>query len=143
MKEIEKLLAIMRSLRDKNTGCPWDIAQTHGSLASYALEEAYEVVAAIEEGIPEALCDELGDLLFQIVFHAQLAAEQQQFEFKDVVNAICEKMTQRHPHVLAATAPSNEKVQSLKEHNHLWEAHETFRLSNLLLVPINLVTIVY
>jgi len=121
VKEIEKLLLIMRSLRDKNNGCPWDLAQTHTSLASYAVEEAYEVVAAIEDGIPQSLCDELGDLLFQVVFHAQLAAEQQQFEFGDVVNAICEKMTLRHPHVFAADSRSKQKVLSLQEHNTLWE----------------------
>jgi len=111
----------MRSLRDKNSGCPWELIQTHRSLASYALEEAYEVVAAIEEGKPEALCDQLGDLLFQIVFHAQMAAEQQQFEFSDVVDAICEKMTQRHPHVFAIDSQSEPKVLSLQEHNKMWE----------------------
>lgn len=122
LKDIEDLLAIMRSLRDKQTGCPWDLRQTHHSLANYVLEEAYEVVAAIDDGDPAALCGELGDLLFQIVFHAQLAVEQQQFDFSDVVNAICSKMRQRHPHVFDTKNDDNaHKATPLKVHNKVWE----------------------
>ncbi len=94
-----RLLAVMRRLRDPASGCPWDLAQDSRSLARYALEEAYEVVGAIESGSDAALRDELGDLLFQVVFHAQLAAEQGRFDFNEVAAGIAGKLTHRHPHV--------------------------------------------
>ena len=123
LKEIEELLAIMRSLRDKDTGCPWDLQQTHSSLAPYILEEAYEVEAAIAEASPKALCDELGDLLFQIVFHAQLAQEQKEFEFSDVVVAISDKMRRRHPHVFNSLVESDVgTISSLQQHSGDWES---------------------
>ena len=111
---IDALLALVAQLRDPLTGCPWDRAQTHRSLAPYALEEAYEVVAAIESDEPAALCDELGDLLFQVVLHAQLAAEQQDFTFADVVAGIHAKMQRRHPHVFgeAAVGGAEQQLQS-------------------------------
>jgi NTP pyrophosphatase (non-canonical NTP hydrolase) len=96
---IQELLAIMRTLRDPDKGCPWDLQQDFRSLAPYAIEEAYEVADAIERGDPGDLRDELGDLLFQVVFHAQLAQEQGLFAFDDVVSAINRKMIDRHPHV--------------------------------------------
>ena len=94
-----RLLEVMRRLRDPASGCAWDLAQDSRSLARYAVEEAYEVVAAIESGSDSALRDELGDLLFQVVFHAQLGAERGVFDFDDVADGIASKLVHRHPHV--------------------------------------------
>ena len=96
---IDKLLQVMRMLRDKQHGCPWDLEQTIASLAPYTLEEVYEVVDAIESEDMVDLRDELGDLLFQVVFYAQIAAEQSEFDFNDIANAITAKLVRRHPHV--------------------------------------------
>lgn len=96
---IETLLEIMARLRDPDGGCPWDLEQDFASIAPYTIEEAYEVADAIERGDMDELKDELGDLLLQVVFHAQMAKEEGRFDFSDVVRAICEKMTRRHPHV--------------------------------------------
>lgn len=96
---IETLLEIMARLRDPDEGCPWDLEQDFASIAPYTIEEAYEVADAIERGDMDELKDELGDLLLQVVFHAQMAKEEGRFDFSDVVRAICEKMTRRHPHV--------------------------------------------
>ena len=100
--DIEELLAIMRRLRDPNGGCPWDLEQNFSTIAPYTIEEAYEVSSAIETKDYAALKDELGDLLLQVVFHAQMADEAKLFAFEDVVRAICDKMIRRHPHVFAA-----------------------------------------
>ena len=94
-----RLLEIMRRLRDPNTGCPWDIEQTFATIAPYTIEEAYEVADAIERQAWEELKAELGDLLFQSVFHAQMAEDEGLFAFDDVVRAIADKMVARHPHV--------------------------------------------
>jgi MazG family protein len=99
--DVAELLAIMRRLRDPSGGCPWDLAQDFSTIAPYTIEEAYEVASAIEAGDFSALKDELGDLLLQVVFHAQMAAERKLFAFHDVVRAICDKMIRRHPHVFA------------------------------------------
>ena len=99
LRDIQRLLDIMAALRDPETGCPWDIEQDFASIAPYTIEEAYEVADAIDRGDLADLRDELGDLLLQVVFHAQMAKEQDAFEFGDVVAAICDKMTRRHPHV--------------------------------------------
>lgn len=99
MKNIEKLLEIMAALRDPDTGCPWDVEQTFETIAPYTVEEAYEVADAIADGDLDGLRDELGDLLLNIVFHAQMAKERDLFDFEDVAGAISEKMTRRHPHV--------------------------------------------
>jgi len=96
---IGKLLEIMSMLRDKQHGCPWDLEQTIASLATYTLEEVYEVVDAIENDNMIELQDELGDLLFQVVFYAQIAKEQGRFGFDDVANSIASKLLRRHPHV--------------------------------------------
>ena len=96
---IERLLAIMTQLRDPERGCPWDLQQDFRSIAPHTLEEAYEVADAIERDDLGSLRDELGDLLFQVAFHAQLAHEQGAFAFDDVVDAISDKLTRRHPHV--------------------------------------------
>ena len=96
---IETLLAIMAKLRDPATGCPWDVEQDFASIAPYTIEEAYEVADAIHNGDRDDLCDELGDLLLQVVFHTQMADEEGSFQFGDVVSAIIAKMIRRHPHV--------------------------------------------
>ncbi len=99
MSEIYKLLEVMRKLRDPQNGCPWDLEQDFSTIAPYTIEEAYEVADAIErEDWPE-LVSELGDLLFQVVFYAQMASEKDYFEFDDVVGGITDKMLRRHPHV--------------------------------------------
>ena len=96
---MRRLLAVMRALRDPATGCDWDRAQDSRSLARYTLEEACELIAAIESGDAGSLRDELGDLLFQVVFHAQLAAERGEYDFDQVAHAIAGKLERRHPHV--------------------------------------------
>ncbi len=101
---IERLLAIMARLRDRERGCPWDAAQTFATIAPYTIEEAHEVADAIERGDLVALKDELGDLLLQVVFHAQMAAEAGLFDFAAVADAICAKLIRRHPHVFGAAA---------------------------------------
>lgn len=99
---ITQLLAVMRALRDQQAGCPWDLAQDAHSLAPYAIEEAYEVADAIARGDNAGLRDELGDLLFQVVFHAQLAQEQGLFDFNAIAESLVAKMIRRHPHVFDA-----------------------------------------
>jgi nucleoside triphosphate diphosphatase len=98
-RDISRLLEIMAALRDKDTGCPWDVEQDFSTIAPYTIEEAYEVADAIARGDMADLCDELGDLLLQPVYHAQMAAEAGLFEFGDVVEAVTTKMIRRHPHV--------------------------------------------
>lgn len=98
-REINRLIEIMRALRDPEDGCPWDIEQDFASIAPYTIEEAYEVADAIERGDWAALADELGDLLLQVIYHAEMAAEQGKFDFGDVVLGITAKMIRRHPHV--------------------------------------------
>src|SRR4051794_2225335 len=100
-RDISRLIEIMAALRTPVTGCPWDLEQDFASIAPYTIEEAYEVVDAIVRGDLDDLCDELGDLLLQVVFHAQMASEQKAFDFGDVVTAITRKMIRRHPHVFA------------------------------------------
>lgn len=111
---IDDLLAIMARLRDRERGCPWDIEQDFASIAPYTIEEAYEVADAIQRGALGELCDELGDLLLQVVFHAQMAREQGAFEFNDVVAAICDKMVRRHPHVFGDATVADAAEQTLR-----------------------------
>jgi MazG family protein len=99
MSSISRLLQIMARLRDPQRGCPWDLEQNFRTIAPYTIEEAYEVADAIERDDYAALRSELGDLLFQVVFHSQMASERGTFAFDDVVTAICDKMERRHPHV--------------------------------------------
>ncbi len=115
--EIERLIDIMAALRTPETGCPWDLEQNFQSIAPYTLEEAYEVVDAIERGDLTELRDELGDLLLQVVFHARLAQEAEVFSFTDVVNSICEKLVRRHPHVFGDLANLSSDAVSAQ-----WEA---------------------
>jgi len=97
-RSFEGLVALMHRLRSPG-GCPWDAEQTHRSLRPYLLEEAYEVLDAIDEGTDRELCDELGDLLLQVVFHSELAAERNAFTVSDVIEGLCAKLVRRHPHV--------------------------------------------
>jgi ATP diphosphatase len=99
---MQRLLQVMRQLRDPSSGCPWDLAQDGPALARYTLEEAHELVAALESADPQAVRDELGDLLFQIVFHAQLGEERGEYDFDAVAGAIADKLIRRHPHVFGA-----------------------------------------
>ncbi len=103
-RDIQRLIAIMAALRTPGTGCPWDLKQDFATIAPYTIEEAYEVADAIARGDLEDLKDELGDLLLQVVFHAQMAEEQGAFGFDDVVLAITQKLIRRHPHVFGDTA---------------------------------------
>jgi nucleoside triphosphate diphosphatase len=114
--QIEELLEIMRRLRDPNGGCPWDVQQNFKTIAPYTIEEAYEVSDAIDRNDLNDLKEELGDLLLQVVFHAQMAKEQGAFDFNDVVASICEKMTVRHPHVFAGAS-----VEDAEQQTKLWE----------------------
>ncbi|MGO4571677.1 nucleoside triphosphate pyrophosphohydrolase [Microvirga sp. 2TAF3] len=114
--DIARLLEIMAALRTPETGCPWDLEQNFESITPYTLEEAYEVVDAIERGDLGDLRDELGDLLLQVVFHARMAEEQGAFAFQDVVEAITRKLIRRHPHVFGDT-----RGLSPDEVKHLWD----------------------
>jgi ATP diphosphatase len=100
-RDISRLIEIMAALRAPGTGCPWDLEQNFSTIAPYTIEEAYEVADAISRGDLEDLRDELGDLLLQVVYHAQMAEERKAFAFGDVVEAITRKMIRRHPHVFA------------------------------------------
>jgi len=97
--DLDDLLAVMARLRDPDTGCPWDVEQSFETIAPYTIEEAYEVADAIAREDLDGLKDELGDLLLQVVYHAEMASEQSRFAFADVVDAITRKMIRRHPHV--------------------------------------------
>jgi ATP diphosphatase len=114
-RDIAALLAVMEALRDKSSGCPWDIEQTFETIAPYTLEEAAEVADAIARGDMVDLRDELGDLLLQVVFHARMAEEQKLFDFGGVVEAITAKMIRRHPHVFGTDG-----IKSIAEVNQSW-----------------------
>jgi MazG family protein len=113
---IEKLLEIMKTLRDPDKGCPWDLEQTYKTIIPHTIEEAYEVCEAIDNKDFLSLKDELGDLLFQVIFYSQLAQEDKLFDFNDVVSGICEKMLRRHPHVFGDAI-----VKNTQEQKALWE----------------------
>ncbi len=113
---IDSLLEVMEQLRNPDTGCPWDIEQSFETIAPYTIEEAYEVDDAIRHGDMDALKDELGDLLLQVVFHSQMAKEKQLFTFEDVAEAISTKMVRRHPHVFG-----NEFYETQDEQTSAWE----------------------
>jgi ATP diphosphatase len=120
MRPIERLLEIMARLRDPDGGCPWDLEQSFATIAPYTIEEAYEVDDAIRRGDLDDLCGELGDLLLQVVFHAQLAREAGAFGFDEVAQRICDKLIARHPHVfggaeIASAAAQTENWDRLKE----------------------------
>ena len=117
-RDIVRLIEIMAALRTPGTGCPWDLAQDFSTIAPYTIEEAYEVADAIERGALVELEGELGDLLFQIVFHARMAEEAGLFDFGDVVAAICDKLVRRHPHVFG---DEQERVASVDDQTRRWE----------------------
>ncbi|NOT89013.1 MAG: nucleoside triphosphate pyrophosphohydrolase [Lysobacter sp.] len=117
--DIQRLLMIMARLRDPQGGCPWDVQQTFATIAPYTVEEAYEVADAIDRGDLDDLKDELGDLLFQVVFHARMAQEQGAFDFRDVVAAISDKMERRHPHVFAGMGIADSDAL-----NAMWDAEK-------------------
>lgn len=126
--DICRLIEILAALRTPKTGCPWDIQQTHRTLAPYALEEAYEVVDAIERGDMQDLREELGDLLLQVVFHARVAEEAGIFAFGDIVEGVTSKMVRRHPHVFSDAAkppPAKSGVDKI------WEAMRARRMERL------------
>jgi ATP diphosphatase len=116
LSSLRELLDIMARLRDPASGCPWDRAQTFTSIAPHTLEEAYETVEAIERGAHEELCDELGDLLFQVVFYAEMAREAGWFDFAAIARAISDKLIRRHPHVFGGS-----EALDAPEHRARWE----------------------
>ncbi len=118
-EKIGKLIDIMAKLRDPDGGCPWDVEQTFASIAPHTIEEAYEVADAIEKDDMAGLKDELGDLLFQVVFHAQMAKESGDFDFDGVVDAIADKMVRRHPHVFGDV-----KIKDAEAQTVAWEEHK-------------------
>jgi MazG family protein len=113
---VSRLLEIMAKLRDRDGGCPWDLEQDFASIAPYTIEEAYEVDDAIRRKDWDGLRDELGDLLLQVVFHAQMAREAGHFEFEDVVRAICDKLVRRHPHVFG-----DARIETSEAQTRAWE----------------------
>jgi ATP diphosphatase len=117
--DMERLLDIMKRLRTPEGGCPWDLEQDFRSIAPYTIEEAYEVADAIERDNAAGLQEELGDLLFQVAFHAQMASEAGWFDFRDVLEGICEKMVRRHPHVFA-----DETIEGVDAQTNAWEQHK-------------------
>src|SRR5262252_4777589 len=118
-RPLDRLLAIMARLRDPQRGCPWDREQSFATIAPYTLEEAYEVADAIARGDNVALKDELGDLLFQVVFHARMAEEAGLFGFDEVAAAIADKMERRHPHVFGDV-----RIDSAAAQTAAWEQHK-------------------
>ncbi|MEP6940910.1 MAG: nucleoside triphosphate pyrophosphohydrolase [Rudaea sp.] len=124
MDNIDDLLKIMARLRDPVGGCPWDVKQDFASIAPYTIEEAYEVADAIDRGDFADLCDELGDLLLQVVFHARMAEEAGRFRFADVVAAICAKMLRRHPHVFPDADGNLATVADADAQTAAWEAQK-------------------
>lgn len=113
---LQALIDVVAQLRSPQGGCPWDLAQTPESLTRYIIEEAYETVDAIHQGQPEAIADELGDLLLQVVLQAQIAREYEQFDLKDIAQAITEKLIRRHPHVFAGRL-----VEGVEDVHRNWE----------------------
>ena len=116
VEQLQNIISIMARLRDPDTGCPWDVKQDFASIAPYTIEEAYEVADAIERGDRADLCDELGDLLLQVVFHARIAEEEGSFTLADVARSISDKMINRHPHVFAI-----DKTPDVDQQRQLWE----------------------
>jgi MazG family protein len=116
---IERLLEVMARLRNPVGGCPWDVEQTFETVAPYTIEEAYEVDDAVRRRDFAGLRDELGDLLLQVVFHAQMAREAERFDFADVVESICDKLERRHPHVFGG-----ERIETARAQTEAWERHK-------------------
>jgi nucleoside triphosphate diphosphatase len=119
MNSLERLLQVMARLRDPHSGCPWDLAQDWSSIAPHTIEEAYEVADAIERGDPWSVRDELGDLLFQVVFQSRIAQERGLFDFDAVAAAIADKLERRHPHVFG-----DAKIADAAAQTRAWEQHK-------------------
>ncbi|KMT66116.1 nucleoside triphosphate pyrophosphohydrolase [Catenovulum maritimum] len=141
--QLDDLIEIMKALRDPETGCPWDLKQTFSSVISHTLEEAYEVADAIEREDYDELKLELGDLLFQVIFYAQLGKEQEKFDMQDIISGICEKLIRRHPHVFAdeilsteAEIKANWETEKAKERES--KSNANVRLSTLDNIPQSL-----
>ena len=115
-KKMRELVLIMKKLRNKESGCEWDLKQTYNTIAPYTIEEAYEVAEAIYENDMDKLCDELGDLLLQVVFHSQIAYELGDFKLEDVIAAVCDKMIRRHPHIFG-----NQQEKDITSIRKTWE----------------------
>ncbi|MGI9379441.1 MAG: nucleoside triphosphate pyrophosphohydrolase [Methyloligellaceae bacterium] len=149
--KIDDLLNVMRALRDPDNGCPWDIEQNFASIAPYTLEEAYEVVDAIHREDMTNLREELGDLLLQTVYHAQMASELKHFDFNEVVDDICKKMLRRHPHVFGSAEERAagvqpcfwENIKSQEKNAGKTDAPETGQKSLFADVPANLPSLNY
>lgn len=146
-RPIDRLLAVMAQLRHPEHGCPWDVAQSFATIAPFTIEEAYEVADAIERNDLIGLKEELGDLLFQVVFHSRMAEEAGQFDFDGVAADLAAKMIRRHPHVFAAAA----EVRDADTQTVAWEAHKAAErqarhgggdVSALAGVPVNLPALV-
>lgn len=137
---LDRLRAIMVRLRDPVTGCPWDVEQTFSTIAPYTLEEAYEVADAIERGDFDELKSELGDLLFQVVFHARMAEEQGLFDFDAVAGAIADKLERRHPHVFGDEAAKTDAVSQKARWEDIKAAERKARAQHGVLddVPVGL-----
>ena len=144
---IEELLSVMQALRDPDTGCPWDQKQTFQTIVPYTIEESYEVADAISRADMEELRDELGDLLLQVVYHAQMADEIGEFCFTDVVRAICAKMIRRHPHVFSrdqtpATQDLSQEWERIKQQERAEKANSVTDDSALAHVAIGLAPLI-
>jgi MazG family protein len=144
MSSIDDLIEVMKALRDPKNGCPWDIKQTSASIASYTLEETHETLDAIERGDMDNLKEELGDLLFHIIFHARIAEENNLFNFSDIVEGIVTKMKRRHPHVFDSERSnqfSDEDLsvqwQSLKKEEKSASPESAFGANSAALSAIN------
>ena len=131
-RQIDRLLDIMARLRTPGSGCPWDLEQTFRTIAPYTVEEAYEVADAIERGDLPALKEELGDLLFQVVFHARMAEEDGAFDFAAVADALSDKMTRRHPHVFGARDERDAAAQTVAWEHQKAEERKARGLTSLL-----------
>ncbi|AQX21268.1 ATP diphosphatase [Bartonella sp. CDC_skunk] len=137
-KDINDLISIVAALRNPESGCAWNIKQTFESIIPYMLEEAYEVIDAIERGNRTDLCEELGDLLLQVVYHAMIATEERSFTFEDVVYVITAKMIRRHPHVFGNTEQKSRGfVEGMWEHIKKIEKAEQTKQYEKISVPDN------
>ena len=135
---LQRIIDVMAKLRDPERGCPWDIQQTWKSLLAYTLEEAYEVADVIENTDASSLPDELGDLLFQVVFYSRIAEEQRLFNLEDVINRLCDKLEHRHPHVFADANYSEDELEQAWHQSKADERKEKQQHSALDDIPLAL-----
>ena len=126
IQNLDDIIDVVKKLRDPKKGCPWDIQQNAKSLAKYTLEEAYEVVEAIESGNYNELEDELGDLLLQVIYHSVIAEEKKKFNINNVISKSVQKMKSRHPHIFL----KNENIKSIEDVNEYWEYKKKLERKN-------------